>query len=63
MTHSMVIHALMASQYPMRRPNYPTDDVIMDIDPWKSPGMVDVAEEAHEAPWHVKEVYFFMKNT
>ena len=39
----------------MRRPNYPTDDVMMDLDPWKSLGMVEVVEESHESPWHVKE--------
>ena len=57
MTHYVVIHALMVSWYPMRRPNYPTYDVMMDLDPWGSPTVVDVVEEAYEAscllknPW------------
>ena len=42
MTHSMVIHALMVSWYLRRRPNNPTSDVMINIDPWKSLGMVEV---------------------
>jgi len=36
------ICALMMSWYPKRRPNNPTSDVMINIDPWKSPGMVEV---------------------
>ena len=63
MTHYVVIHALMVSWYLRRRPSNPTDDVVMDLDPWKSPGMVEVVEEAHESPWHVKEASCFVNNT
>ena len=56
MTHYVVIHALMVSWYPRRRPRNPTDDVMMDLDPWKSPGMVEVVEEPYESPWNVKKV-------
>ena len=63
MTHYVVIHALMVSWYLRRRPSNPTDDVMMNLDPWKNPGMVEVVEEAHEAPWNVKESSCFMKNT
>ena len=63
MTHYVVIHALMVSWYLKRRPSNPTDDVMMDLDPWKSPGMVKVVEEAHESPWNVKEASLFMKKT
>ena len=48
MTHYVVIHALMVSWYLKRRPSNPTDDFMMDLDPWKSPTMVEVVEEAHE---------------
>ena len=30
---------------------------MMDLDPWRSYSMVKVVEEAHEAPWHVKEAF------
>ena len=63
MTHYVVIHALMVSWYLRRRPNNPTGDVMMDIDPWKSYGMVEAIQGAHESPWHVKEYSFLMKNT
>ena len=55
MTHYVVIHALMVSWYPRRRSSNPTGDVIMDLDPWRSPGMVEVVEEAYES-------YCLMKN-
>ena len=45
MTHSVVIHALMVSWYPRRRPSYPTCDVMMNLDPWRSSGVVEVVEE------------------
>ena len=41
MTHSMVIYALMVSWYPRGRPNNPTGDVMMDLDPWRSLGVVE----------------------
>ena len=57
MIHSMVIHALMMSWYPRRRPSNPTIDVMMDLDPWRSSCVVEVVEEAHEVPWHDKEAF------
>ena len=55
MTHSMVIHAMMMSWYPRRRPGNPTTGSMMDLDPWRSPGMVKMVEEAHEAPCFMKK--------
>ena len=55
MTHSMVIHAMMVSWYPRRRSNNPTGDVMMDLDPWRSRGVVEVVEEAYEAPCLMKK--------
>ena len=46
MTHSVVIHALMVSWYPRRRFGNPTGNVMMDLDPWRSPCVVEVVEEA-----------------
>ena len=34
---------------PKRRPSNPTDDIMMDLDPWRSLGVVEVVEEAYEA--------------
>ena len=54
MTHSMVIHALMVSWYPSRRFGNPTSDVMMDLDPWRSPCVVEVVDEASclmKKPW------------
>ena len=48
-THYVVIHALMMSWYPRRRPSNPTGDVMMDLDPWRYLGVVEVVEEGHEA--------------
>ena len=45
MTHSVVIHALMVSWYPRRRFGNPTSDVMMVLDPWRSPCVVEVVEE------------------
>ena len=56
MTHYVVIHALMVSWYLKRRPSNPTYYVMMHLDPWKSPGMVEVVEEPYESPWNVKKV-------
>ena len=50
--HYVVMHALMGLWYPRRRFGNPTCDVMMDLDPWRSPCMV---EEYHESHWHVKE--------
>ena len=55
MTHSVIIHALMVSWYPKRRIGNPTGDVMMDLDPRRSPGMVKMVEEAHEAPCLMKK--------
>ena len=55
MTHSMVIHALMMSWYPRRRPSNHTGDVMIDLDPWRSPGVVEVVEEAYEASCLLKK--------
>ena len=63
MTHYVVIHALMKSRYPRRRTSNPKVDFMMDIDPLKSLGMVEVVEQTDEGPWHVKEVWYFMKKT
>ena len=54
MTHFVVIHALMMSWCPKRRPSNLTGDVMMDLDPWRSPGVVEVVEEAYEAPCLMK---------
>ena len=48
MTHSVVIHALMVSWYPRRRFGNHTGHVMMDVGPWRSPGVVEVVEEFHE---------------
>ena len=55
MTHSVVIHALMVSWYPKRRPSNPTNDVMIDLDHWMSPGVVEVVEEAYESPCLMKK--------
>ena len=55
MTHSAFIHDLVVSWYPKRGPNNPTGDVMMGLDPWRSPGVVEVVEEAYEAPCLMKK--------
>ena len=55
MTHSVVIHALMVSWYPRRRPTYPTSDVMMDLNPLGSPSVVEAVEEAYEASCLLKK--------
>ena len=50
----MVIHALMVLWYPWRRSTNPTFDVMVDLDPWRSPGVVEVAKEAYETPHLMK---------
>ena len=55
MTDYVVIHALMMSWYPRRRTNNPTSDVMLDLDPWRSPGVGEVVEEAHEASCFMKK--------
>ena len=47
MTHYVVIHAMMVSGYPRRRSSNPRGDVMMDLDPWRSPSVVEVVEEAY----------------
>ena len=54
MTHFVVIHALMVSWYPRRRSGNPIGDVMMDLDPWRSPGVVAVVEKSYEAPFLMK---------
>ena len=56
MTHPVVIHALMVSWYPRRRFGNPTGDVMMDLDPWRSPCVVEVVEEAHEVSFLMKKL-------
>ena len=46
MTHFVAILDLMVSWFPRRRPDNPIGDVMMDLDPWRSLGMVEVVEEA-----------------
>ena len=53
MTNSVVIHALMVSWYPRRRFGNPTGNVMMDLEPWGSPGVV---EETHEDPCLMKKL-------
>ena len=55
MIHYMVIHALMVSWYPKRRSSNPTSDVMIDLDPWRSPDVVEVVKEAYEAPCLMKK--------
>ena len=55
MTHSVVIHALMVSWYPKRRSGNPTGDVMMDLDPSRSPCVVEVVKESHEASCLMKK--------
>ena len=55
MTHYVAIHDLMVSWYPKRRSSNPTSDVMMDLDPWRSPGVVEVVEEAYEASCLMKK--------
>ena len=54
MTHYVVIHTLLVSWYHRRRFGNPTGDVMMDLDPWRSPGEGEVIEEAYEAPCLMK---------
>ena len=55
MTHYVVIHALMMSWYPRRRPSNPIGDAMVDLDPWRSLGVGKVVEEAHEASCLMKK--------
>ena len=55
MTHYVDIYALMVSWYTRRRPRHPIGDVMMNLDPWRSPGVVEVVEEAHEASCLMKK--------
>ena len=54
MNHSVVIHALMMSWYPERRPSNPIGDVMMDLDPCRYPGVVEVVEESYESHYLMK---------
>ena len=55
MTHSVVIHAFMVSWYPKRRSSNPTGDLMMDLYLCRSPGVVEVVEEAYESPCLMKK--------
>ena len=55
MTYYVVIHALIMSWYSRRRIGNPTSDVMMDLVPWRSPGVVEVVEEAYEASFLLKK--------
>ena len=50
MDHYEVIHAMMVSWYPRRSSRNSTGDIMMDLDPWRSPGVVVVVEKSYEAP-------------
>ena len=54
MTHFVVIHALMVPWYPKRSYRNPIGDVMMDINPWRYPRVVEVVEESYEAPFLMK---------
>ena len=56
MTHFVVIHAMMVSWYPRRRPSYPTCNIMLDLDPWGSPSVVEVVKEAHDASCVMKKL-------
>ena len=56
MTDYVVIHALMMSWYPTRRFGNPTGGSMMDLDPWRSPCVVEVVEEAHEVSCLMKKL-------
>ena len=55
MTHYVVIHAMMMLWYPKRRPGNPIVGSMIDLDPWRSPGLVEVDVEAQEASVMVKK--------
>ena len=55
MTLLVAICVLLISWYPMRRSSNPTGDVMMDLDPWRSPSVVEVVEEDYEAPCLMKK--------
>ena len=55
MNHSVVIHALMVSWYLVRRIGNPIGDVMMDINPWRYPRVVEVVEESYESPFLMKK--------
>ena len=56
MTFSVVICVLLRSWYPKRRSSNPTGDVMMDLDPWRSPGVGEVVEEYYESPCLMKKL-------
>ena len=55
MTLFVVLPALMVSWYPGRRSRNPTGDFMMDLDPWRSPGVVEVVKESYEAPFLMRK--------
>ena len=55
MTHYVVIYALIESWYPRRKLGNPTGGGMMDLDPWRSLGVVDMVEEAHEVSCLMKK--------
>ena len=50
-----VIYALMVSWYPKRRPSYSIANIMLDLDPWGSPSVIEVIKEASEAPCLMKK--------
>ena len=46
---------MMVSWYPRRRFGNATGDVMMDPDPWRSPCVVKMVEEAYEASYLMKK--------
>ena len=55
MTHYVVIHALIVSWYPRRRPSYLTGNIMLDIGPQWSIGVVKVVKEAHDSSYVIKK--------
>ena len=45
----------MVSWYPKIRFGNPPGNVMMDLDPWRSPGAVEVVEEAYESSFSMKK--------
>ena len=43
------------SWYPDRKSNNPIGDVMMDLDSWRFPGVVEVVKEAYESLYLMKK--------
>ena len=57
MTHYAIIHALRMLWYPRRRLGSPTGGRMLDLNPWRSLGVVEVVEEAYEASCLMKKLH------